>query len=138
MIQSIVAPQVGAAAAGSLSVAVKGAAGQPIPDVTVTAPPASTGRDHERRWAAPSSASLTAGTYTVTLAKPGYVDKEGAPNPSKPITVTAGSMSTAEFAYDQGADVTVNVKRSPAAPTSPRPAWSPSTARSAPASGRSL
>jgi Tfp pilus assembly protein PilV len=112
VIQSIVAPQVGAAAAGSLSVAVKGAAGQPIKDVTVTAPPASTVETTNELGCAVFG-SLIAGTYTVTLAKPGFVDKEGAPNPSKPITVTAGSMSTAEFAYDQAAEVNVRVKSIP-------------------------
>jgi hypothetical protein len=118
VLQSIVAPQVGAAAAGSLSVAVKGAAGQPIPDVSVTAPPATQVETTNSLGCAVFGA-LTAGTYTVTLNKGGYVDKEGAPNPSKPITVTAGSMSTAEFAYDLGASITVNVKDFPAGANEP-------------------
>ncbi len=118
VLQSIVAPQVGAAAAGSLSVAVKGAAGQPIPDVAVTAPPASQVETTNSLGCAVFGA-LTAGTYTVTLNKGGYVDKEGAPNPSKPITVTAGSMSTAEFAYDLGASINVNVKDLPGGANEP-------------------
>jgi Tfp pilus assembly protein PilV len=118
VIQSIVAPQVGAAAAGSLSVSVKGATGQPIPGVTVTAPPASTVETTNALGCAVFGA-LTAGTYNVTLSKGGHVDKEGAANPSKPITVTAGNMSTAEFAYDLGASLTVIVKTVPAGPDEP-------------------
>ena len=112
VLRSIVAPQVGAAAAGSLSVMVKGAAGQAIPGVTVTAAPAANVEVTNALGCAVFGA-LTAGTYTVTLTKGGHVDKEGAPNPSKPITVTAGNMSTTEFAYDLAASLTVNVKTAP-------------------------
>jgi Tfp pilus assembly protein PilV len=118
VIRSIVAPQVGAAAAGSLSVMVKGAAGQPIPGVTVTAPP-SPNVEVTNGLGCAVFGALTAGTYNVALAKGGYVDKEGAPTPSKPITVTAGNMSTTEFAYDIAASLTINVKTSPTGTAEP-------------------
>jgi Tfp pilus assembly protein PilV len=112
VISSIVAPQVGATAAGSLSVVVKGAAGQPIKDVTVTAPPAANVETTNELGCAVFG-QLTAGTYTVGLSKTGYVDKEGVDTPTTPATVTAGNMSTVEMAYDIGASITVNVKNKP-------------------------
>jgi Tfp pilus assembly protein PilV len=112
VLSSIVAPQVGATAAGSLSVMVKGAAGQPIPGVTVTAPPAKDAETTNELGCAVFG-QLVAGTYKVTLNKAGYVDKEGVPTPSNDVSVTAGSMSTIEFAYDVGASITVKVKTKP-------------------------
>jgi Tfp pilus assembly protein PilV len=111
VMSSIVAPQVGASAAGSLSVQVKNAQDQGVPDVLVTAPPAAPERTNALGCAV--FGQLTAGTYVVTLNKSGYVDKEGVTNPSKPATVTAGNMSTLEFAYDLGAEITVDVKTKP-------------------------
>lgn len=108
VLSSIVAPQVGASAAGSLSVMVKGAKGQGIPNVMVTAPPAAPEKTNSLGCAV--FGQLTAGTYVVTISKTGYVDKEGVENPSKPATVTAGSMSVLEFAYDGAASITVDVK----------------------------
>jgi Tfp pilus assembly protein PilV len=113
VISSIVAPQVGATAAGSLSVVVKGAAGQPIKDVTVTAPP-SPNVETTNELGCAVFGQLTAGTYKVTLSKTGYVDKEGVANPTNDVSVSAGSMSTQEFAYDVGASITVDVKDKPA------------------------
>jgi Tfp pilus assembly protein PilV len=117
-LSSIVAPQVGATAAGSLSVMVKGAAGQPIKDVTVTAPPAPASETTNELGCAVFG-QLTAGTYKVTLTKTGFVDKEGVTNPSNDVSVTAGSMSTVEFAYDIGASVTLNVKTKPSGVNEP-------------------
>jgi Tfp pilus assembly protein PilV len=111
VISSIVAPQVGASAAGSLSVMVKDAQDKGVPDVTVTAPPAPPEKTNSLGCAV--FGQLTAGTYVVTLNKSGYVDKEGVTNPSKPATVTAGNMSTLEFSYDAGAQITVDVKTKP-------------------------
>jgi Tfp pilus assembly protein PilV len=111
VLSSIVAPQVGASAAGSLSVMVKDAQDKGVPDVTVTAPPAAPEKTNSLGCAV--FGQLTAGTYVVTLSKSGYVDKEGVTNPNKPATVTAGNMSTLEFAYDAGAQITVDVKTKP-------------------------
>jgi Tfp pilus assembly protein PilV len=111
VLSSIVAPQVGASAAGSLSVMVKDAQDNGVPNVLVTAPPAAPEKTNALGCAV--FGQLTAGTYVVTLSKSGYVDKEGVANPSKPATVTAGNMSTVEFAYDLGAEITVDVKNKP-------------------------
>jgi Tfp pilus assembly protein PilV len=108
VISSIVAPQVGASAAGSLAVMVKGAAGQPVPGVAVSAPPHDPELTNSLGCAV--FGDLTAGTYKVSLSKTGYVDKEGVTNPTNDVTVTAGNMSTVEFAYDIAASITLNVK----------------------------
>lgn len=108
VITSIVAPQVGASAAGSLAVMVKGAAGQPVENVTVYAPPHTPEATNSLGCAV--FGDLTAGTYDVSLDKTGYVDKEGETNPTNKVTVTAGNMSTVEFAYDVAASITLNVK----------------------------
>jgi Tfp pilus assembly protein PilV len=114
VISSIVAPQVGAAASGSLAVSVKGAAGQPIPGVSVSAVgPKAVDPETTNDLGCAVFGELTAGTYTVTLSRSAYVDKEGQTNPTNDVTVTAGSTSTIEFAYDLSASVTLNVKNQP-------------------------
>ena len=115
VISSIVAPQVGASASGSLAVQVKGAAGQPIPGVSVSAVgPKSVDPETTNDLGCAVFGELTAGTYGVTLAKPGFVDKEGQASPSNDASVTVGTTSTIEFAYDEAAGVTLNVKDKPA------------------------
>jgi len=44
---------------------------------------------------------LDAGSYTVALNTPGYVDVMLNPTPSRPVTVTAGFASNVTFQYDQ-------------------------------------
>lgn len=115
VISSIVAPQVGASSSGSLAVQVKGATGQPIPGVSVTAlGPKSVDPETTNDLGCAVFGELTAGTYGVTLSKPGFVDKEGQSNPSNDASVTVGTTSTIEFAYDAAAGVTINVKDKPA------------------------
>jgi Tfp pilus assembly protein PilV len=114
VISSIVAPQVGTSASGSLAVLVKGAAGQPIQGVSVSAAgPKAVDPETTNELGCAVFGSLTAGTYTVGLAKPGYVDKEGQASPSNDATVTAGTTSSIEFAYDSAATITLNVKDQP-------------------------
>jgi Tfp pilus assembly protein PilV len=99
---------------GSLSVLVKGATDQGIPGVTVTAVgPKAANPELTNDLGCAVFGDLTAGTYKVTLDKPGYVDKEGDPHPSNDATVTAGTTSTMEFAYDAAATITLNVKQQP-------------------------
>ncbi len=50
-------------------------------------------------------AFLPPGTYTVTLANVGYVDRQGHANPSQTVGVTAGQVSSAQFDYDQAASI---------------------------------
>jgi len=115
VISSIVAPQVGASSSGSLAVQVKGASGQPIPGVSVAAVgPKSVDPETTNDLGCAVFGELTAGTYGVTLSKPGFVDKEGQSNPSNDASVTVGTTSTIEFAYDAAAGVTLNVKDKPA------------------------
>jgi len=115
VISSIVAPQVGASSSGSLAVQVKGASGQPIPGVSVAAVgPKSVDPETTNDLGCAVFGELTAGTYGVTLSKPGFVDKEGQTSPSNDASVTVGTTSTIEFAYDAAAGVTLNVKDKPA------------------------
>jgi Tfp pilus assembly protein PilV len=114
VISSIVAPQVGTSASGTLAVLVKGAAGDGIPGVTVSAAgPKSVDPESTNALGCAVFGDLTAGTYSVTLSKPGYVDTEGQTSPSNDATVTAGTTSTMEFAYDSAAKITLNVKSQP-------------------------
>src|SRR4051812_31185992 len=120
VISSIVAPQVGTSASGSLAVLVKGAAGQAIPGATVSAVgPKAVDPETTNDLGCAVFGDLTAGTYNVTLSKTGYVDKEGTPSPSNDATVTAGTTSTMEFAYDSAATIILNVKNQPGAATEP-------------------
>jgi Tfp pilus assembly protein PilV len=120
VISSIVAPQVGTSASGSLAVLVKGAKDQPIDGVTVSAAgPKVVPAETTNALGCAVFGDLTAGTYNVTLSKLGYVDKEGVVNPSNDATVTAGTTSTMEFAYDNASTITLTVKNQPAAASEP-------------------
>jgi Tfp pilus assembly protein PilV len=120
VISSIVAPQVGASSSGSLAVLVKGAAGQPIQGASVSAVgPKAVDAESTNELGCAVFGELTAGTYQVALSKTGYVDKEGNPGPSNDATVTVGTTSTIEFAYDAAAAVTLNVKDQPANTSEP-------------------
>jgi len=46
-------------------------------------------------------ATTTPGAYTVSLSNPGWVDFYGVAAPTKPATVTAGSITPLSFSYDQ-------------------------------------
>jgi Tfp pilus assembly protein PilV len=120
VISSIVAPQVGTSASGSLAVLVKDAKDHPVQGVTVSAVgPKPVDAEGTNDLGCAVFGDLTAGTYKVTLSKNGYVDKEGVVNPSNDATVTAGTTSTMEFAYDNAATITLSVKNQPGAASEP-------------------
>lgn len=113
VLSSIVAPQVGADSQGSLAVLVKNAAGQPVQGLSVAAAPS--GRvEGTNALGCAIFGGLEAGNHTATLGQSGWVDRDGNPAPSQVASVTAGSLSTLEFAYDVAASVTIDVKDKPA------------------------
>jgi prepilin-type N-terminal cleavage/methylation domain-containing protein len=46
---------------------------------------------------------LTPGNYTVRLANPGWVDRQGVANPTQAKTVVSGQIASVQFDYDQAA-----------------------------------
>ncbi len=50
-------------------------------------------------------AFLPAGTYTVTLNTPGYVDRQGSPTPTQTVGVTVGQVKSAQFDYDRASQI---------------------------------
>ena len=109
VLSSIVAPR----SKGSLAVLVKNAAGQPVPGLTVTAPPATSKTTNSAGCAVFSQ--LEAGNYTVGLNQANYVDRNGDPAPTKLAGVTAGNLTNVEFAYDRAASINVLVQTEPTA-----------------------
>jgi hypothetical protein len=113
VLSSIVAPQVGATSQGSLSVMVRDAAGNPVQGLNVTVVPAA-------RTEVTSAAGcavfgqLDAGNHTVNLNLGGWVDRNGSQAASQTASVTAGNLTTVEFAYDRAASINVEVKDKPA------------------------
>jgi type II secretory pathway pseudopilin PulG len=55
-------------------------------------------------------AFLTAGTYTVTLSQPGYVDGQGNSSPSQTASVVAGSTSSVQFDYEQASTLQLTLQ----------------------------
>lgn len=109
VLSSLVSPQVGAASQGTLSVLVKNAADQPVAGLRVSATP--TGRQELTNAAGCAVfGRMDAGNYTVSLNTPGWVDKQGVQNAAQPANVTAGNLSTVEFAYDRAAQLPVRVR----------------------------
>jgi prepilin-type N-terminal cleavage/methylation domain-containing protein len=49
---------------------------------------------------------VTAGSYKVSISRPGGIDSNQNASPSQTVTVTAGGSSTASFQYDTAASVT--------------------------------
>jgi len=54
-------------------------------------------------------AFLPAGSYTVSLGTPGYVDRQGHASPSQPVTVTVGQVQSLQFDYDQASSITATL-----------------------------
>ncbi len=53
--------------------------------------------------------SLTPGNFTVSVNSVNYVNGQGVQNPSQVVAVTQGSITSAEFDYDQKATQTLNL-----------------------------
>jgi len=55
---------------------------------------------------------LTPGTYTVTLATTGDVDRQSNPNPAQVVGVNLGQISAVQFDYDQAASLNLTLQPS--------------------------
>lgn len=51
----------------------------------------------------------TAGTYTISMDTPGWVDQTGVQKPTKSSVVSAGQLARQEMTYDQAASLTINL-----------------------------
>ena len=110
-IDSIVAPNVEYSTThGSLAIKVVSAAGQPQPNVPVTAtgPVTLNGSTNEQGCAL--FQMIPAGDYTVQLNGPGMVDRFGNPTPTQAVTVPAGQLITATFEYDFAGSAAVTIE----------------------------
>lgn len=109
VIQSIVAPPNGTIAAnrGALAIAVKGGAGQPIPEIGLSGSGAGSFSGSTSENGCVIFGNLPAGSYTVSVNAPGYVDKDG----KSPGSVTAGvvELSTNTLALQLDLPGAVNV-----------------------------
>jgi prepilin-type N-terminal cleavage/methylation domain-containing protein len=110
-IDSIVAPNVEYSTThGSLAVKVVNAAGQPVPNVPVTATGPVTLNGTTNQQGCALFEMIPVGQYTVTLSGPGMVDRLLNPTPSKSVTVSAGQLTTVTFEYDFAGSVAATIE----------------------------
>ncbi len=107
VLTSIVAPRPGK---GTLTGMVKNAAAQPVTDLGVQAigPTPATKLTNSAGCAIFDESE--AGSYKLKLNKAGWVDPDGNTAPEKGATVSAGNLTTVEFAYDRKSSFNVAVK----------------------------
>lgn len=103
-VESLVSPPVGSFGTnqGSLAVQVRDRNGNGVPGVsaTLTGPQGYT--DTTNSIGCVLWGYLPVGNYTVSVARAGYVDPNGAAQPSKAVGVVGEAVSTLAFDYDQG------------------------------------
>jgi Tfp pilus assembly protein PilV len=102
---TVLTPPVGAYSTNSGHIAVDVLDNSSAPEdnvmVSVTGPQASSAPTNSDGCA--FFAFLPAGTYTVSLNTPGWVDRQGNASPSQSVGVNVGQVSSVEFDYDQAA-----------------------------------
>jgi hypothetical protein len=102
---TLLAPPVGAYSTNSGHIAVKvldaSGAGEDGTSVQISGPSVQTLPTNSDGCA--FFAFLAAGTYTVSLNTPGYVDRQSATVPTQTVGVTVGNVSSVQFDYDQAA-----------------------------------
>jgi prepilin-type N-terminal cleavage/methylation domain-containing protein len=97
---------------GAIALSVYGATGSPQRGVAVTVTPTSGGAPLAAQplpttdQGCTYANDVTPGTYSVKLARTGYLDDTQAAAPTKTITVTAGTTQSVSFTYDQA--ITLN------------------------------
>lgn len=115
VLDTLVSPSsaVSSANASTIVVGVRTATGGPNSGVAVTITPVSGGATSLSNPPAATDANgcsyavgVTPGTYTVSIAKAGNIDKTGAATPSATVTTNAGGVGNASFLYDQAVTVT--------------------------------
>ena len=122
---SIVAPRVGSFGAnqGTLAVQVKNETAAPVPGLPVGISGPSSYLDTTNELGCAVFGHIPAGSYTVQLSQPGWVDRAGNQTVSQSTTVASGTKSTVSLEYAQAAAVTVTfdteVRGTKSAATSP-------------------
>lgn len=115
VLDTLIAPSsaVSSATASTIVVGVRTATGGPNSGVAVTITPVSGGATSLSNPPAATDSNgcsyavgVTPGTYKVTIAKSGNIDKTGATAPNASVATTAGGVGNAAFLYDQGITVT--------------------------------
>lgn len=103
-VESIVAPPVGSFTSdqGSIAVQVRDRNGAGVPGVAVSLAGARSYTDVTNAQGCVLWGYLPVGNYTVDVTKTGYVDPQGAQNPTKPVGVVGAATNTLAFDYDLG------------------------------------
>ena len=123
---TLMTPPAGTYAAGSGHIKVKVVDQDNVPQadqqVTLTGPTGTGGQQTAADGCA-FFAFLPVGTFTVGVAKAGYVDPTWNPTPSSSVTVTANTVSSAGFTYAPASRLTLSVPSPmdgyPVAPNTP-------------------
>jgi prepilin-type N-terminal cleavage/methylation domain-containing protein len=111
---TVITPPVGTynPVSGHIAVTVLDRAGLPQDGVTVTLtgagppePPQDTTTDGCAFFA-----FQPAGSYTVAISEPGFVDGQGVPAPSQSATVQVGSKVSAQFQYDAASTLSLSLQ----------------------------
>lgn len=99
---------------GAIAVSVVGFDGQPVSGIAVSVAVATGGPGEAPTAPKPTTADgctyangVKPGNYVVSIFKSGYRDQTGNTNPSKSVTVQAGSTSSVQFVYDQAGVINV-------------------------------
>ena len=106
-VESIVAPPAGSFGTnlGSLAVQVRDRNGAGVQGVTVSLSGAQSYADTTNAIGCVLWGFLPVGSYTVSIAKAGYVDPSGVATPSRAAGVVGESTSTVAFDYDVGGQI---------------------------------
>lgn len=102
--ETVVTPPVGTfdPNSGHVAVSVLDANAQPVSGTVVTASgPSAPAPQTTTSDGCAFFAYQPPGAYTIALSKPGYVDDQGATNPSTSVTVAVGATASAQFSYDE-------------------------------------
>jgi Tfp pilus assembly protein PilV len=91
---------------GALTVLLSKADGTGTQGITVTAGGVSSVTDEN---GCAVLANLDAGTQTLSYSAAGYVDKDGNPAPSKPVTIGAGTIAQATGSYDLAGTINTTI-----------------------------
>ena len=112
-IDSLLAPPPGTStgsSTGTLAVRITNQLDQPVTGQSVSISGAGSGTQTTNSEGCAVFAPVTAGSYTVTFSRTGWVDPAGIPNVSIPTSVTAGSIQVVNHNFAQASSIAVDVK----------------------------
>ncbi|MPZ69634.1 MAG: DNRLRE domain-containing protein [Actinobacteria bacterium] len=109
--ETILAPPIGAynSDLGHLAVMVRDRDATPLDGVLVTAEgPGGTFTETTVEGCA-FFVGLAPGQFDVSLSTTGFVDDQNDPNPTQPLVITAGSITSGEFVYDRNSTLNLSL-----------------------------